>query len=171
MSRICPHCNYARKASDSVPDWQCPACERAYSKVGNPLPPESLRIYGPAVAPQRSGGSGKILLVLLVLGAAFWFGRPFMQARDSHATAASANQPEVILYATDWCGYCKMTREFFLTNGIRYTEQDIEKSSAALAEHQKLGGHGVPVIVVGDRVINGYSEGELRQTLRPWLKG
>jgi glutaredoxin len=171
MSHICPHCNYVRKASDSVPDWQCPACEKAYSKASNPLPPDSLRIYGPAVASERSGGIGKYLLVLLMLGAAFWFGRPLMQARDVHVAAVSANQPEVILYATDWCGYCKLTREFFHANGIRYTEQDIEKSSAALAERQKLGGNGIPVIVVGDKVIKGYSEGELRQILRPWLKG
>ena len=75
------------------------------------------------------------------------------------------------LYATEWCGYCKMTRAFFAANGIRYTEYDIEKSSEALKQHRKLGGNGVPLIVVGDDVIKGWNEGALRQLLQPWIKG
>jgi hypothetical protein len=30
--KICPKCQYHRKASDQAPDWQCPACGIAYSK-------------------------------------------------------------------------------------------------------------------------------------------
>ena len=170
MSQICPHCGYARKTSDSTPDWQCPSCEKAYAKAGGSLPPENLRTY--TAAPERSGGAGKWLVLLLVLGIAFWFGgRPLLEKRSTQAMAAhAANQPEVILYATDWCGYCKMTRELFEANGIRYTERDIEKSSTALSEHDKLG-QGVPIIVVGKEVVHGYNEGSLRQLLGPWLKG
>ena len=76
MSRICPHCNYARKPDDTAPDWQCPACERAYVKAGSPLPPQGLREYGPNVQPTRRAGAGRWLLVLLAFGAAFWFGSP-----------------------------------------------------------------------------------------------
>ena len=171
MSRICPHCNYARKPDDTAPDWQCPACEKAYAKAGSPLPPEGLREYGPNVARERRGGVGRWLFVLLALVAAFWFGRPLVQHRAAPSELAATSQPEVRLYATDWCGYCKMTREFFAANGIRYTEYDIEKSSEALKEHHKLGGNGVPLIVVGDEVINGWNEGALRQLLAPWVKG
>jgi glutaredoxin len=121
-------------------------------------------------APERQGGAGKWLLILLVLAAAFWFGRPLIQQRSlSTEAAVAASQPEVLLYATDWCGYCKMTREFFAANGIRYIEHDIEKSSTALSEHKKLGGNGVPLIKVGDEVISGYNEAALRQLLGPWL--
>jgi len=171
MSRICPHCNYARKPDDTAPDWQCPACEKAYVKAGSPLPPQGLREYGPNVPPARRSGAGRWLLVLLAFGAAFWFGSPLLQQRSSPIATASASQPEVRLYATEWCGYCKMTREFFAANGIRYTEYDIEKSSEALKEHRKLGGNGVPLIVVGDDVIKGWNEGALRQLLAPWVKG
>lgn len=171
VSQICPHCNYARKSSDTTPDWQCPACEKAYTKGGNSLPPAGFRQYG-AVAEPRPGGAGKWLLLLLVLGVAFWFGRPLLEQRSAQAAAAvAASQPEVLLYATDWCGYCKASREFFAANGIRYIEHDIEKSSVALAEHKKLGGNGVPLIVVGGEVVNGYNEAALRQLLGPWIKG
>lgn len=173
MSRICPHCNYARQSSDEAPDWQCPSCAKAYLKAGAPLPPESLRQYGPATAPTNRGGLGKWLSVLIVLGAAFWFGRPLLQHRDPSAAlaVASSEQPAVVLYATSWCGYCRMTREFFAANGIRYTEEDIEQSSTALQQHRKLGGNGVPLIVVGEEVVKGWNEQALRQLLGPWLRG
>ncbi|MDE2439788.1 MAG: glutaredoxin family protein [Betaproteobacteria bacterium] len=58
-----------------------------------------------------------------------------------------------------------------MTRGIHYTEYDIEKSLEALKEHHKLGGNGVPLIVVGDEVIRGWSEGALRLLLAPWVKG
>ncbi len=83
---------------------------------------------------------------------------------------ASAEQPEVVLYATSWCGYCKMTREFFAAHGIRYTERDIEQSSTALQEHRKLGGNGVPLVVIGDEVVKGWNEQTLRQLLGPWMR-
>lgn len=170
MSRICPHCNYARQSADSAPDWQCPACEKAYVKAGGPLPPPSLCQYATPV--ERRTGGGKWLLVALAFGAAFWFGRPLLQSQSGPSAAAVASgQPEVILYSTEWCGYCKMTREFFAANGIRYTERDIEKSSVALGQHRKLGGRGVPLIVVDDAVIKGYDEPALRQSLAPWIRG
>lgn len=169
MSRICPHCKHSRRADETAPDWQCPACQKAYAKAGSPLPPASYRQY--AAAPAR-GGAGKWLVLLLVVGAALWFGRPLWSPRGAQAEAAiAASQPEVLLYATEWCGYCKATRAFFDANGIRYTEHDIEKSSAALGEHRRLGGNGVPLIVVGGDVVKGYNEGALRQLLGPWLRG
>lgn len=171
MSRICPHCNYARQVSDHAPDWQCPSCQRAYDKAGTPLPPAGFQQYGPAVA-ERRGGAGKWMLLVLAFAFAAWVGHSLTQSRGVPVVAvAGASQPEVQLYATSWCGYCKATREFFAANGIRYTEHDIEQSSAAYNEHKKLGGHGVPLIVVGDQIINGYDERALRQILKPWLKG
>lgn len=171
MPQICPHCGHARTANADVPDWQCPACTKAYNKVDAHLSPERLRQYGRIEAPERRGG-GKWLFMLLLAGIALWLARPLWQAPARPSPAlADAGQPAVHLYATDWCGYCKASREFFRANGIRYTEHDIEKSSEALNAHKKLGGKGVPLIVVGDEVVNGYNEDHLRQLLRPWIRG
>lgn len=167
MSQICPHCNHIRQATDNAPDWQCPSCEKAYTKAGGVSPPEALRQYAPA------SGIGKWLLILIAFGAAFWFGRPLLEQGGvpRPMAVASAEQPEVVLYSTSWCGYCRMAREFFAANGIRYTERDIEQSSAALQQHKKLGGRGVPLIVVGDAVVKGWDEMSLRRLLSPWLQG
>lgn len=171
MGRICPHCNYGRKADDQAPEWQCPACQRAYDKAGSTLPPEGFRQYGGAAGEKRGFPLGKLLLVLLLAGAGWVFVRPALLEKAVVVAKSDAPQPEVVLYATEWCGYCKMTRAFFAANGIRYTEHDIEKSSEALSRHRKLGGNGVPLIVVGDEVVRGYNEMALRQLLAPWFKG
>lgn len=51
--RICPRCKYARQATDTAPDWQCPRCEVAYDKVEPPKPaePKAAEVPAPAAAP------------------------------------------------------------------------------------------------------------------------
>jgi len=63
----------------------------------------------------------------------------------------------VVLYATDWCGYCKLTREFLEENDISYHEYDIEKSSEGHEQYKALGGKGVPVVLINNEVIFGYN--------------
>ncbi|MCW8945176.1 MAG: DUF4124 domain-containing protein [Sedimenticola sp.] len=68
------------------------------------------------------------------------------------------NSKKVIMYSTSWCGYCKNAKRFFKAKGIVFTEYDIEKSAAAKKAYDKLGGRGVPVILVGQSRMNGFSE-------------
>jgi glutaredoxin len=170
MSRICPHCNHARQPGDVAPEWQCPSCARAYAKgVGVSLSAPGISSVQPG---RTKAGVGKWLLVLFAFGMAFLAIRSLPQLPGNKSELVPlAGQPEVILYATEWCGYCKKTRAFFAANGIRYVEHDIEKNSAARDEHRRLGGNGVPLIVVGDEVIKGYSEQALRQSLGAWIAG
>lgn len=165
MSRTCPHCNHVRRPHDQAPDWQCPSCERAYEKPARAV--ESAEV----VTSRQSGGGAWLLLALLLVVGLF-AGRVLWPPTKAQASTVSvrAPQPVVELYATSWCPYCQQTREFFAANAIEYIEHDIEKSSQALAEHEKLGGKGVPLILVGDEVIRGYNESSLRTLLRPWLR-
>ncbi|CAA0121273.1 Uncharacterised protein [BD1-7 clade bacterium] len=73
----------------------------------------------------------------------------------------------VIMYATAWCGYCKKARSYFDENGIAYTEYDIEKDAKAKARYDKLGGKGVPVILVGKERMNGFSESSFERLYKP----
>ena len=76
------------------------------------------------------------------------------KARPDYSTARN----EVILYATEWCGYCQKTRELFKENNISYVEYDIDKSERRLKEHKRLGGTGVPLLRINGKVIHGYNE-------------
>ncbi len=171
MSQVCPNCRYARQTTDRAPDWQCPACQMAYAKAGG----SADQSYGRSI-PMRSSphpakhGWGKWLTLLALLLAAFWFLKPFSPAAYKTRPDLSAGQPEVLLYATDWCGYCAAARNFFQARGIRYTEFNIEKNSAAQEGYRKLGGNGVPLIVVGETVVHGFNEQELGRHLSLWLK-
>lgn len=71
--------------------------------------------------------------------------------------AQSAVGDGVIMFSTDWCGYCKQARRYFAQHGIAYTEYDIEKDRRARAAYDRLGGRGVPVILVGKSQMTGFS--------------
>jgi glutaredoxin len=170
MSRICPKCNYVRKAADSCPAWQCPSCQVAYDKVGAAQNATYGR-HSAAIhaAGTPAGGTLKWVLVFAFAAAGIWFARPWWQHHPSTQAKAAAEQPAVTLYSTEWCGYCAATRKFFDANGIRFEELDVEKTTSGYEGHKKLGGNGVPLIVVGDDVIHGYNEPALRDSLQPWL--
>ena len=70
-------------------------------------------------------------------------------------TGSSANT--VVMYGTSWCTYCKKAKTYFEAKGIKYREYDIEKSPSARRQYDKLDGRGVPVILVGDKRMNGFS--------------
>jgi len=50
--------------------------------------------------------------------------------------------------------------------GIRFTEYDIEKSSKGKRLYKNLGARGVPVILVGKKRMNGFSEAGFEKIYR-----
>jgi len=78
---------------------------------------------------------------------------PTTQSTESDTTTP----PKVTMYSTSWCGYCHKARAHFRANNIQFRELDIEKNSRANREYHKLGGKGVPLIVVGTQLLSGFS--------------
>lgn len=70
---------------------------------------------------------------------------------------ATADSRQVILYGTEWCGHCKNARRYFQEKGIAYRDLDIEKDAAAKRDFEAMDGRGVPVILVGNQRMNGFS--------------
>jgi glutaredoxin len=75
---------------------------------------------------------------------------------DPELVTRRKNSKSVIMYSTSWCGYCKKAARHFRQKKIPFTEYDIEKSARAAREYKKLRGRGVPVILIGDRRMNGF---------------
>ncbi len=71
----------------------------------------------------------------------------------------------VVLYATDWCGYCRKARELLADNNIQYTEFDIEKSDEGRRRYDDLGGNGIPLLNVNGNIINGYNKSRILKSL------
>jgi len=64
----------------------------------------------------------------------------------------------VVMYSASWCTVCRKARKYFRQIGITFTEYDIERSVKGRLEYNKLGARGVPVILVGDKRLNGFTE-------------
>lgn len=81
-------------------------------------------------------------------------------------SALAVAQHEVELYATSWCPYCQMARDFFHSRGISFIEYDIEKDTAAAHRKQQLDSrNGVPFAVINGRAIHGFSEAAYERAL------
>lgn len=177
MTQICPKCRYVRQATDICPDWQCPSCQVAYLKAGGAdyLPASTANRSGTRTEGRSAASWLKWLIVALVLLGIAWQSQLTRTKQISAASTAgqagqTSQQPLIVLYGTSWCGYCAAAREFFKANGIQFKDLDIESSTEGYEGHKKLGGGGVPVITIGNEVMQGYNEASLRQTLGPWLK-
>ena len=77
----------------------------------------------------------------------------------------------VKLYALSTCVHCKCTKELFEECGIRYDCTEVDKLpreeiTAILEEIKKINERcSFPTIIIGDKVIVGYKEDEIREAL------
>ncbi|MAZ66568.1 MAG: glutaredoxin family protein [Kangiellaceae bacterium] len=80
-------------------------------------------------------------------------------SEKSTASTSRNKKARVIMYSTSWCGYCKKARNYFRANRIPYKEYDIEKSKSARKAYDRIGGRGIPVILIGKdkKRMNGFS--------------
>lgn len=77
----------------------------------------------------------------------------------------SAGRPRAVMYSTATCGYCRAARQWFAANNVPWIERDVETDPSAAADFRDLEGHGTPLIFVGYRRIDGYSEEELARVV------
>jgi alkyl hydroperoxide reductase subunit F len=72
--------------------------------------------------------------------------------------------PDVRVYSTKQCPYCRMVKAFLERRKIPFTEIDVSGDAKAAAEMIELSGqNGVPVTVAGDRVIVGFDAQALNE--------
>lgn len=87
---------------------------------------------------------------------------------NTYTNVTIENSPDdvgqkVVMYSTDWCGYCKKARKYFERNNISFVDYDIEKNAKAKKRYDKMGATGVPVILVGKKRMSGFSEQRFEQ--------
>lgn len=72
----------------------------------------------------------------------------------------------VVLYGTASCSFCRSTRDFFKANKIDFFDVDVQKSELAFKKHAELGGGGVPVVIIGNRLIRGFQPEVFQDALK-----
>lgn len=70
------------------------------------------------------------------------------------------------MYSAVWCGVCKKARRYFIDNGIAFSEFDVETSQQGREDFERLGGRGVPIILVDDARMNGFNATRFAQLYR-----
>ena len=65
---------------------------------------------------------------------------------------------KVVMYSASWCGYCRKARRYFEAHQVPFEEYDVETSEKGQRDYAALGARGVPVILVGDKRLNGFTE-------------
>lgn len=103
--------------------------------------------------------------------------RPAQPASVAEPTAQPTATAQVFLFSTNWCPSCRAARAFFQQKGVPFKELDVERDPQAqqayLALQQRFGlKRGViPVIVVGERVFQGFSRPQIEAALATLARG
>jgi glutaredoxin len=80
-------------------------------------------------------------------------------------------QQPVKIYTLSTCSHCKATKNFFNECAVKYNFTDVdlltgEERTAIIEEVKKLNERcSFPTIIIGDKVIIGFRENEIREVL------
>jgi len=79
---------------------------------------------------------------------------------------------KIVLYMTNWCGYCRKTKELLESLKVPFEQKDIEKNQSALMEMMRAAEQagvevtGVPVIRIGSKLVVGYNPQRIEELVR-----
>jgi glutaredoxin 3 len=77
-----------------------------------------------------------------------------------------SSTPQVEIFTTPWCGYCKKATAFLSMRGVRYKERNVASSKVQALRQKKLGGgNGVPFAVINGKKIRGWNKRAYDQAL------
>lgn len=92
--------------------------------------------------------------------------RSFSGAAEVAVNGTDFGAREVRMLSATWCGVCKQAKAYFAGKGVYVSEYDVETSEIGRQEYQRLGGKGVPIILVGKQRMDGFSAAKLDEMLK-----
>lgn len=76
-----------------------------------------------------------------------------------------AKRPDVIMLGAWWCTYCYQTKKYLQHNDVHYCEYDMENTATGRQLYQQHGGGAIPILLIGEYQLNGFSEQQIEATL------
>jgi glutaredoxin len=107
-----------------------------------------------------------ILILVALLMSGLPAGRDYLHRLSVEEGHGRGIATPVVMYTTRWCPSCYKAREYFKRHSINYIEHDIEASAENLEKFRELDGTGVPLILVGNRRLMGFSPRSFDELLR-----
>ena len=77
----------------------------------------------------------------------------------------SQTSGDVVLFGTSTCPYCENVRQYLQERNIDYVDLVVDQDKVASQLYEDLGARAVPVLLVGNTRVNGYSPEHLRAAL------
>lgn len=84
---------------------------------------------------------------------------------DMTDVRAMIGDAPVVLLSTSTCGYCKKLRVDLSDWGVDYVDIDVESDRKGQRLYDLVNGRGVPILLIGDEVVHGYSPDRSRGLL------
>jgi glutaredoxin len=85
-------------------------------------------------------------------------------AADDAPVAVAA--PRVEIFTTPSCPFCKALRAYLDARGIAYIEHNVNATQETRAAFYASGAQGVPVVMIGERVIEGFNPVAIESALK-----
>lgn len=89
-------------------------------------------------------------------------------ASPSTPAAEKSHEDKVVIYTTPTCPHCIRALKHMKDRKIAYIQKDVQRDQANLAELKRIGGRGVPHILMGDTVVVGFSPQDFDQKYGVW---
>jgi len=77
-----------------------------------------------------------------------------------------ATKPDVIMLGAWWCTYCYQAKKYFQRNNIHYCEYDMENTTTGKRLYEEHGSGAVPILLIGQYQLNGFSEQQIEMALK-----
>lgn len=121
----CPKCGYVRKAEETAPEWQCPACQVVYAKASSPssvpeYPSPGMNSHSASTVQAGSKlPSLKTIVTLALITFIGYYGYQFFSSvtitKETINEAVSASpitapDKTVLLYSSTGCKYSKKAK-------------------------------------------------------------
>jgi glutaredoxin 3 len=75
-------------------------------------------------------------------------------------------QPQVIVFTTPTCSWCKKTKQYLIEHKIRFKEVDVSRDQQAARDLvRRTNQMGVPVTLINNRPVIGFNKAEINRLL------
>jgi len=114
--------------------------------------------------PPKRKTKGLVFFVILVIGFIFISRHEPVNTIDC-TPEIIAGEPDIVMLGAWWCSYCYKAKRYFQENKISYCEYDMESTVIGKKLYREHGSGAVPMMLIGQYQINGYSEQQIEYAL------
>ena len=107
---------------------------------------------------------GLFIIIAIIIGMIFLTRHESVNTIDC-TPEIIASKPDVIMLGAWWCTYCYQAKKYFQHNKIHYCEYDMENTLRGQQLYQQHGGGAVPILLIGEYQLQGFSEKQIETAL------